>query len=191
MFNALRIAPIARLTAAVVTVFLVSAVAVGAQSAGGCDQMYGIMEKLVATPVHEFLTTTSGPALALNGGKPSNSEVIWTGTAMYVLTRGKWTRLPMTAEERIQETKQKLEDPAHKAQCRRVSDTAVNGEPATLWAIHEATDFGVVDTRVWVSRRSRRVIQEDITRDVGGAAGKSHMTARLDYDHVQPPAGVR
>lgn len=191
MLDTPRIALITRRTAAVATALLAHAIAASAQRAGGCDEILTISQKVVATPYHEFTTITSGPGVARTGGKPRLGEIIWTGTAKYVQASGKWMRIPMTAQEQFEEMKEKFADPAHKAQCRRVSDTVLNGEPATVWAIHEVSDYGVEDTQLWVSRRSGRILQEELTEDGSGAAGTTHMIARFEYDHVQLPAGVR
>jgi len=185
-----RAAAVIRLAAYTAAASVALAFSAPAQNIVGCDQLFAALDRQVATPYHAYLTTGAGTDVARNGGKPRHSEIIWTGTAKYISRNGKWVRLDMTPREMLQQEKETRQNPKFSAQCHRVADTALNGEPVTVWTSHSTTEVGVMDERLWISRGSGRVLQMELTEDVGGGApGKTRMLARYDYHDVQPPRG--
>ena len=78
-----------------------------------------------------------------------------------------------------------------KQTCKLLRDEAVDGEAATLYSAHDVQESGsTVDSQIWISKSSGLPIQQTIDINVGGARGKSHTEARIDYANVQAPAGA-
>ena len=57
--------------------------------------------------------------------------------------------------------------------------------------MHTVSEDRTTDAQVWVSKSKGVPLREELDMNVGGAAGKSHMTLRYDYANVQAPAGVQ
>jgi hypothetical protein len=157
-----------------------------AQSAE-CMSAYAPQSRMYDKPFHMYSVDTAQTDARLHGGQPRVSEMIWTGKAFYVLSRGKWIKSPVDI---AQMQKDKEADPKNKATCARVRDESVNGEPATVWRIHLVSEDATIDTDEWVSRSRGLVLKSEIHEDVGGAFGKSHTVSRYEYDNVRAPAGV-
>jgi hypothetical protein len=155
-----------------------------------CMPIYGVMSRLFDTPFHLYMIDSAQTDSRLHGGKPTVSEEIWIGNAMYIMTRGKWIKSPIDVAEMRKSAKEHL-DADTKATCTHVRDESVNGEPAALWAIHSVTEYGTTDTNAWVSKSRNVVVQSDERLDVGGALGKSHLVQRYEYTNVRAPAGVQ
>ena len=182
----------ARIHASVVAAAIAFALCVGAplraQSAA-CTSSFAASSKLYDKPFHLYTIDSAQTDARLQGGRPTVSEAIWTGTVDYVLVEGKWMKSPIdiaTAQKAAKEARAKA-----KATCSHLRDEGVNGEPAAVWRIHSASEVGVSDTDIWISRSSGLPLKSDVHQDVGGALGKSHIVSRYDYTNVRPPAGVQ
>jgi hypothetical protein len=145
----------------------------------------GMVVKVVVTPTHIYTTTVAGHDKSV----PRNSEMIYEGGrngAIYVLSAGKWTRAQMTSAEMTS----KQEENRRTAQdvCRVVHDEAVNGEAATVYSTHSDKDGNKIDATVWVSKSKGLPLKEEMDMDVGGGAGKTHISMRYEYANVKPPA---
>jgi hypothetical protein len=175
----------------VATVLATAIVAVTAAPARGqsadCHAAFTPMSKVYDKPFHVYMVDTAQTDAGLHGGKPTISETIWTGSAYYVLVRGKWIKSPLNIAEMRQ-----MKDTATKGTdtCSHVRDESVDGESASVWHIHSVREDATTDTDEWVSKIRGVVLKADIHQDVGGAFGKSHIVSRYDYTNVRPPAGV-
>jgi hypothetical protein len=151
----------------------------------GCKALYDALTKVVVTPTHIYTTTVAG----YNKNVPRNSEMIYAGGpngAIYVLSAGKWTRAQMTSAEMT--SKQEENRRTAKDVCHAVREEMVNGEAATVYSTHSDNDGSKIDATVWISKSKGLPLKEEMDMDVGGGAGKTHISMRYEYANVKPPA---
>lgn len=149
----------------------------GSARADACEALLGAMIKLAGTP-HRLYATQTTPLL---GNKPRETQSVVADKAMWVLaSSGKWHVLPYDMPAAIEKARSMPD--AHA--CQRVRDEPVNGEAASLFTVRSKTEFGTVDSQIWVSA-SRGLPLRQIT-DV--SEGQTHTVGRFDYVNVQPPA---
>jgi hypothetical protein len=151
----------------------------------GCKALYDALSKVIVTPTHIYTTTVAG----YNKDVSRNSEMIYEGGpngAIFILAGGKWTRAKMTSAEMM--SKQEENRRTAKDVCNVVRDEVVNGEAATVYSTHSDKDGNKIDAMVWISKSKGLPLKEDMDMDVGGAAGKMHMSLRYEYANVKPPA---
>ncbi len=162
------------------------ALPVRAQVPPACRPVIDAIMKQIGTPTHMYMTETA----AFRGGKPTSSESIYAGGAIYIQIHGMWRRSPMTVTEM---TKQQEENQKNlkAASCRYLRDETVNGEPAAVYVEHLESEGATSDATSWVSKSRGLPLRLDSDTDVGGKMGKSHISIRYEYGHVQPPAGVK
>ena len=153
------------------------------QAGDACQPMFAALEKNITTPYHMYMTQTSA---AVQNGKPRDTEIISVGGVRYILVNAKWAARPVSPEQGKADVAQVREN-AKTGTCKYVRDEAVNGENASLIATHNKTEFATSDTQIWISKSKGLILKQETDLDVGGAAGKSHSSARYDYNNVQAP----
>jgi hypothetical protein len=163
----------------------------GAQTALSpqCAQPYGAMSKMFVAPFHLYMVDTAGTDARLHGGKPTVSEEVFINNTVYVMVNGRWIKSPVDIVEMRKDAMKNLE--TAKTTCTHLRDESVNGESASVWAVHSESEDGDSDSNAWISKSRNLVLRTEIRIDVGGALGKSHMVANYDYANVQAPAGVK
>jgi len=154
----------------------------------GCSQVLSATFKSFDVPFHMYMVDSAQTDASAHGGKPTVMEEISTGGVMYVMSGGKWIKSPVSMAE-LKKMKHDNTD-STKITCTHLRDESVNGEPAAVWRGHATTEFGPMDTDVWISKGRGLPLKSESHVDVGGAMGKSHTVARYDYTNVRPPAGV-
>lgn len=165
---------------------LLGAPTLGAQ-AGNCATVKAVMARMLSIPYHAYLLDSARTDAALHGGKPTTSEVISAGGSMYVLSRGKWRKSPVSLADM-----KKAQDTTMMATetCMHLRDENLNGEAATVWRTHMSNEMATFDTDVWISKSRGLVLMANSVTNVGGVLGKSRSIARYDYTNVRPPAGA-
>ena len=149
-----------------------------------CKAVFDAMSKLTTTPHHMSMKETAG----FHKGT-MESEMITTASTQYVKVNGTWHSSPYDSAEQLKDMQQAAA--RSKQTCKLLRDEAVDGEAATLYSAHDVQDSGsTVDSQIWISKSSGLPIQQTIDINVGGARGKSHTDARIDYANVQEPAGA-
>jgi hypothetical protein len=163
-----------------------------AQSAQ-CATVMGAMIKMFDVPFHLYMVDSAGTDAGLHGGKPTVSEEVFAGGAVYVMVDGKkWTKSPVSiAEMKKDQAESSKKLSGLKATCTHLRDESVNGESASVWHVKSETEDGESDTNEWVSKSRNVVLRSEMRMDVGGALGKSHMVMNYDYANVHAPAGVQ
>ena len=129
--------------------------------ADDCQPLHDATIKVLSTPNHVYTTQTAD------------------------FLRG-WSR--MTAQDMAQQEQENWKN--SKVTCQHLRDESVNGEAAALYNVHTVTEDTTTDAQVWISKSKGVPLREELDMNVGGMAGKSHMSMRYDYANVQPPAGV-
>jgi hypothetical protein len=152
--------------------------------ADDCQPLHDATIKVLSTPNHVYTTQTAD----FLRGKTRLSESIHINGAIYVNINGKWTRSRMTAQDMAQQEQENWKN--SKVTCQHLRDESVNGEAAALYNVHTVTEDTTTDAQVWISKSKGVPLHEELDMNVGGMAGKSHMSMRYDYANVQPPAGV-
>lgn len=145
-------------------------------AADDCAPVSAAMMAAASLPYSETVTTADA------GGKPTTSHIVQTATTKYVERNGQWTSLPISSADLMDELKEKLK--TSKMTCKRGGTEAVNGQPATIYVVHDVTDGDVSDGTLWISAQNRE-LKGDM--NVGGR----HFITLFDYDHVQAPAGAK
>ena len=174
-----------RVIAAAVAFVLCACAPLGAQSAE-CASSFAASSQLFDKPFHLYSIDSAQTDARLHGGRPSVSESIWTGTADYVMVRGKWMKSPIDNAEVRKSVKDAFTKV--KATCSHLRDESGNGEPVAVWRIHSVSEFDTSDRDLWISKRSGLLLKSDVHQDVGGSLGKSHTVSRYEYTNVRPPA---
>lgn len=149
---------------------------------GACKPVAEAFEKYLNTPSHLY-STRSSPMKA----GTENTEAIYTETDMYVMTRGKWMRSPITMQEM---RKDRTEQNGSIVNCRMLRSEPVDGEAATVYSTTQSREGTKSDSIVWISNSRGLPLRQEMDIDVGGRAGKFHTVVRFDYRNVTPPAGV-
>jgi hypothetical protein len=150
-----------------------------------CKPLFDAMTHLFNTPSHQYVTQTS---TAL-GGQPQESELINTGSAMYVLIDGKWHASHLSAAQ-LQEREEENRKSAKVTNCKVVREEAIDGVPVTVFNSHTETGFGVSDQQIWLSKSTGLPLRETIDMDLGEKTGKSHVEVRVVYVKIEAPANV-
>lgn len=150
-----------------------------------CKSLLDAVTKVITTPHHAY----SNEIAAFRNNQPRSSEVINTGDATYVMTRGKWIRSPMTPTQMLKQQKENRS--TAKPACRHIRDEAVNGEAAAVYSVHDDTEAGPIDSTIWISKSRGLPLRQEMDMDVGGSKGKVHKSTRYDYANVHAPAGVQ
>ncbi len=140
------------------------------------------MDKLAVTPTHIYSTET---AAFRASGKPMNSEMIYSGGAIYVKLHSSWIRSKMTTRGMLQQEQENRKNSS--ATCVRLPDDMVDGAAAAVFRTHDKTEDSTVDTKTWISKTTGLFLRQDIDIDVGGSLGKSHRSNRYEYGNVRPP----
>jgi hypothetical protein len=140
-------------------------------------------------PYHMYMIDSANTDAVLHGGKPRAGEAISAGGEMYVLSRGKWVKSPVSMAE-LRKMQEDNPD-STKATCSHLRDESVNGEPAAVWRSHIVNEAGTIDTDMWISKSRGVVLKANSLTDVGGSMGKSRSVSRYEYSNVRPPAGVQ
>jgi hypothetical protein len=151
----------------------------------GCKTITDGMQKVLALPTHIYLTGTA----EYQKGKTDNSEMIYSGSAIYLLLNGKWTRSRMSTTDMAKQEQENIQ--TQKMTCRFLRDETVGGELAAVYTAHTSSDDSKSESTIWVSKSKGLPLKVDTDMDVGGAAGKSHRSQRFEYSNVHPPAGVQ
>jgi hypothetical protein len=160
----------------------------GAQSAD-CATLATATSRIYDKPVHIYTIDSAQTDAQLNGGRPSVSEIIWTGSAEYLQYRGKWMKSPIAPGAMRKNSK--AASTKVKATCSHLRDESVNGVPAAVWRTHSVSEAGTTDTDIWVSRSNGMALKSDTHMGVGGSLGKSHIVSPYEYTNVRLPAGVQ
>jgi hypothetical protein len=137
----------------------------------------------VAPAAHQYLKQTD----TRTGDKAVDSEIINTGTAMYVMVGGKWSNSPVTASQ-VLEQEEKNRRNAKVTTCRVVRDESFDGVTTTLFSAHTETDFGASDEQLWIAKGNGLPLREIIEMDMGDHGGKSRAEIHVVYSGIQAPA---
>ena len=147
-----------------------------------CQVVSDVGRKVLTTPTHIYTTRT---AAFRSGDKPTMSETIYAGGAIYVRVNDHWTRSTITPQDMLQQKKDNQNN--SKMTCRYLREESVNGEAAAVYSTHTETEDDKVDVQVWISKIKGLPLREELDVDVGGNLGKSHSSMRYEYGNVQPP----
>ncbi|MEO7012898.1 MAG: hypothetical protein ABI127_01215 [Dokdonella sp.] len=151
-------------------------------AAADCTQVMAALQKLALTPNHQYMIQTAG-----FDKKPKSSEVIITGTNMYLQVAGKWQSRPYDPQKSAQELAAVSNPPG--MTCQAAADETVDGQLASVFRTQQRLEDGdSVDGQIWISKSNGLPLRQTIDMDVGGKFGKSRTEERFEYTHVQAPA---
>ena len=139
-----------------------------------CGPVLQSQMKQARTAFHETSSSKGAPLL----------EKIYTTSALYLRRgTGRWTKVPATPQDLIDAMR---ETGVSLSSCRRVREDAVDGQPAAVWAAHQHTAAPAqdVDIQIWISDASGLPLRTE--SDQRG----THVSTRLVYENVRPPAGA-
>jgi hypothetical protein len=154
-----------------------------------CKSLGESLTRNAFVPYHAYITSTAG----YNGGKPVQSEIISTGSAMYAFVNGKWQRSPMDAKQMAKMQQEGADSMSMLYTCSRAGSETVNGAAAQRYhiALKTPADGETSEQDIWIDSKGliRQVVRD---ADIGsGARGKSHLVMRYDYANVSVPPGVQ
>jgi hypothetical protein len=112
-----------------------------------CQAVADVGRKVLTTPTHIYITRTNA---FRSGGKPTTSETIYAGGAIYVRVSDRWTRSTITPQDMLQQKKENQNDT--KITCRYRREESVNGEAAAVYSQHIETENDKMDVQVWISK---------------------------------------
>jgi hypothetical protein len=64
--------------------------------------------------------------------------------------------------------------------CKFVREDSVNGEAVSVYTEHLTAPEGTTDEDVWISKKSNRILREEIDGDITGQ-GKGHLSMLFHY----------
>jgi hypothetical protein len=65
--------------------------------------------------------------------------------------------------------------------CKFVREDSVNGEAVSVYTQHLTAPAGSTDEEVWISKKSNRILREEIDGDITGQ-GKGHLSMLFHYN---------
>lgn len=153
----------------------------GADSA--CQAALDAGDKLFTTPYHAYMTESADAA---PNGKPITHESIFAGGVLYIFEDGRWNPSGMS-QEVMKAMERRNRDNARNMSCHFVRIESVNGEAAALYSTHQVTVHGKIEGRTWISKSRGLILRQEMDIDAGGPNGRTHMSARYEYDDVKAP----
>lgn len=161
-----------------------------------CNQLKVATAVLKTKPFHLYMTATSGfgnakmekAAGQLGMGGTKESEEISTGTAIYVMTGGKWidmqTNFASMEEDKDADpdTKKAMED----SRCQALPDEVIDNQPALVY-LQSVPALGI-ETKLWISKATHLPVRADVTNDQGSM--KQITVSRYEYSGVAAPANA-
>ena len=147
-------------------------------AADSCQPVFDAITKIVTTPSHSY---SSG---VLNGTARS-TETIYVQGKTYMIVKGKWMLSPVTPNDVLEQEKEN--ETNSKATCQFLRNESVNGEAAAVYSMRRETENAKEDGQIWISKATGRALRKEVDVDSGGTMGKSHLTARYEYENVKPP----
>jgi hypothetical protein len=140
-----------------------------------CSAVTAAMMTAARTPYSLTVNRTD------KSGKTVSAHMVQTATTKYVETNGVWHSIAVSSEEMIETLNERLK--TGKMTCTRDGTEAVNGKPATIYAVHTENDGTASDGRLWIS--SDRMVKSEL--HLNG----SITTTMFDYEHVTPPSDAK
>jgi hypothetical protein len=64
--------------------------------------------------------------------------------------------------------------------CKFVREDSVDGEAVSVYSQHLAAPEGSTDEEIWVSKKSNRILREEIEGDITGS-GRGHLSMLFHY----------
>lgn len=147
-----------------------------------CKPLFEAMNRLFKTPSHQYLKQTD----TRTGDKAVDSEIINTGTAMYVRVGGRWSNSPITAAQLMEQEEKNRRD-AKVTTCRVVREEGFDGVNTTLFSAHTETNYGASEEQLWIAKSNGLPLREIIEMDMGDHGGKSRAEIHVVYSGVEAP----
>ena len=150
-----------------------------AHAQDSCQPVFDALTKVAATPNHSYSTHTMQ-------GKTISSETVYARDKAFIRVNGKWTVSPDSPKEILEQQNENRRNgtPA----CKIVRQESLNGQPATVYSLHNKTENGTEDAQIWIAKSTSLPLREEMDMDVGGGnLGKSHVSIRYEYGNIQPP----
>jgi hypothetical protein len=155
-----------------------------ARAADSCQAVFDALVKVATIPSHSYSTST-----ATKRSKPSEAETIFADGHKYIRARGKWRRIPMTAQDALKQEKEK-EDHG-KSTCQFLRNEPLNGEPSVLFYLHreyeQAGEKIIEDGQMWISKTTGLPLRVEEDWGNQGIPVNEHRLTRFEYGNVQPP----
>jgi hypothetical protein len=177
----------AALSALLTLSFVAMPLTVRAQAvSAACKPLLDANTKEISTPHHAYQTQTDQG----NSAQATTEELISTGTASFILYKGKWMKSPMTPQENIAQMQENLRN-TKVYECRKLPDASVNGVATAVYSAHSENDMAKTDTQLWVAKSTGLILREEVDMYADEGGGKRHVSMRFDYTNVQPPPGLK
>lgn len=141
-----------------------------------CKPVVDAMTRTAGTPYHEFINA---------GGV--TFEKIYTTTALYVGRNGRWMKTAASPKALLDATR---ESGATFTQCKSLRTETVDGQRATVYAVHERLTATAEDdqSQIWIANATGLPLKlESESRHAGKP---THVSTHFTYANVQPPVGA-
>ncbi len=155
--------------------FALAVFAVPALAQADCKVFYDASDKLMNVP-HRLFTTMKSPT----GGEKTRESIFVDG-ASYIQLGGKWEKSRMTAKD-LHDVELENRKTNKNISCKIMRSEVVDGEPATVYAVHSETEDVKTDATVWLSKTRGLVLRQEI--DLGT---EGHIALRYEYSNVTAP----
>jgi hypothetical protein len=116
----------------------------------------------------------------MSAGRSTETESISMPAGVYWKAAGVWHTSRTTFQQNSQDT---IEANRNLADCQRLSDEVVNGEPTTVYSEVNKQSGG--KGRLWVSKKSGFPIRTEVV------IGPTRITSRIEYSNVQAPSAAK
>jgi hypothetical protein len=153
-------------------VLLISAPFAYAQGAS-CKAVVEASNLMARTANHIYSTQVSA-------GRSTETESISMPAGVYWKAAGIWHMSRTTFQQNSQDT---IEANRNLADCQRLNDEVVNGEPTTVYSEVNKQSGG--KGKLWVSKKSGFPIRTEVV------IGPTSITTRIEYSNVQAPSAAK
>jgi hypothetical protein len=144
-----------------------------AAATDSCQPLLDASQKLATTPTHIYGTVSNG-----HQSKPTMTEMIYTGNAVYAKLDTGWMRTKLTPQETIDRDKKA-------GSCRYVKDESIGGETAAMYS--EESPSGEAQSQLWISKSKGLLLRQEVNIASDDKESMTHISMRYEYANVQAP----
>lgn len=152
-----------------------------AHASNPCQPVFDALDKVVITPRHTYSTITQ----AFAHGQPRASETIVANGKVYIRVNRKW-RPGLSSLQDMQLRQKERRRHATEA-CQFMRDELVDTEAAAVFSMRTESENSKEEAQLWISKSTGLPLRDEQDIEVGGTAGKEHISTQFKYVHIQPP----
>lgn len=121
------------------------------------------------------------------GQAPTRAEMIFVGDKAYTKLDGAWHSMAYPVQQQVDMlTANKARAAQTPHTCQKLSNSPINGEPASLFIMRAETNGKATDARVWISDRTGLPLKSEVHLGSGTV-----FIDEFRYGNIAAPPGVK